>query len=52
MPNCDFYCCFLSFTFYIRLIYFVFSFPVLFDVEFDCKMLFAQSIHRRPISTW
>ena len=24
---------------------------VLFDVELDCKMVFARSKHRRPVST-
>ena len=46
-------CCrsFLSFfTFVYFILFSVLS--VLFDVEFDCKMVFACSIHRRPISTW
>ena len=25
---------------------------VLFDVEFDCQMAFARTIHLSPFSTW
>ena len=40
-------------VFYFRLLYILFPISlVLFDVEFDCKMIFTRSTHRRRGSTW